>query len=101
VRPRCRARRCPTRRVRPRAASGKKTGDTTMQRQRRTAFTLIELIVVIAIIAVLAGMVYMIGPVLQRSQAASRGAEMVQSQLFNAKQIALRDKALYGIRLLP
>ena len=41
------------------------------RRGQRLGFTLIELLVVIGIITVLAGLVYMIGPVLQRNQAAS------------------------------
>lgn len=68
--------------------------------KRREGFTLIELLVVISIIGFIAGLTVLIGPSLQRNQAASRGVEQVQAQLYNAKQIALRDNRLYGIRFL-
>jgi prepilin-type N-terminal cleavage/methylation domain-containing protein len=69
-------------------------------RQHREGFTLIELLVAMAIIALLAGLTITLGPVLQRTQQASRGAEQVQGTIFAAKQTALRDQTLYGIRLL-
>jgi prepilin-type N-terminal cleavage/methylation domain-containing protein len=77
-------------------------GDLVMpHRQQRRGFTLIELLVAIAIIAVLAGLTILIGPMLQRTQQSSRGAEQVQGSIFAAKQTALRDARLYGVRLLP
>jgi prepilin-type N-terminal cleavage/methylation domain-containing protein len=72
-----------------------------MRHNPRHGFTLIELLVVIALIALLSGLTIMIGPALQRSEKSSRGAANVQGTLFIAKQTALRDRVLYGVRLLP
>jgi len=66
----------------------------------RPAFTLIELLVVIFLITFLAGMTVLIGPALILSESSSRGAQLLQGNLFVAKQQALRDRAPYGIRLL-
>jgi prepilin-type N-terminal cleavage/methylation domain-containing protein len=72
-----------------------------MRRNAQQGFTLFELLVVIALIALLAGLTIMIGPALQRSEKAARGGANVQATLFIAKQTALRDQVLYGVRLLP
>ena len=69
--------------------------------QRRPGFTLIELLVVMSIITFLAGLAVLIGPALLKSEQASRGAQLLQGNLFIAKQQALRNAAPYGIRLLP
>jgi prepilin-type N-terminal cleavage/methylation domain-containing protein len=81
---------------------------TVMHKQRREkrpegrpGFTLIELLVVISIIAFLMALLVMIGPALLRSEAASRGAQLLQGNLFIAKQQALRNRAPYGLRLIP
>jgi prepilin-type N-terminal cleavage/methylation domain-containing protein len=66
----------------------------------RPAFTLVELIVVIAIIAGLAALTVLIFPRLQESQRVAKGADVVQGQLFLAKQMALRDQLPRGVRLI-
>jgi prepilin-type N-terminal cleavage/methylation domain-containing protein len=68
--------------------------------QGRTGFTLIELLVVIFLITFLAALTVVIGPALIVSEPASRGAQLLQGNLFIAKQQALRDRNPYGIRLL-
>ena len=68
--------------------------------QGRPGFTLIELLVVIFLISFLAALTMVIGPALIVSEPASRGAQQLQSNLFVAKQQALRDGNPYGIRLL-
>jgi prepilin-type N-terminal cleavage/methylation domain-containing protein len=71
------------------------------QRPRgRAGFTLIELLVVIFLISFLAALTVMIGPALILSEPSSRGAQLLQGNLFIAKQQALRDRNPYGIRLL-
>lgn len=66
----------------------------------RPGFTLIEMLVVLALIMFISGLVVLVAPALVRSEPASRGAQLLQSNLFVAKQQALRDHAPYGIRLL-
>ena len=67
----------------------------------RAAFTLIELLVVIFLISFIAGLTVVIGPSLIFSEPSSRGAQLLQSNLFIAKQQALRNLSPYGVRLLP
>jgi prepilin-type N-terminal cleavage/methylation domain-containing protein len=67
----------------------------------RSAFTLVELIVVIGILAALAALIVLIFPRLQDSQRVAKGADVVQGQLFLAKQMALRDQAPRGLRFIP
>jgi prepilin-type N-terminal cleavage/methylation domain-containing protein len=67
----------------------------------RPGFTLIELLVVIVIITIVSGLLMLIAPALLKSEPASRGAQLLQGNLFIAKQQALRNSAPYGIRLLP
>jgi type II secretory pathway pseudopilin PulG len=62
--------------------------------------TLVELIVVMAIIAGLAALVLLILPRLQDSQRTAKGADIVQGQLFVARQMALRDQLPRGVRLV-
>lgn len=69
-------------------------------RRRRPAVTLIELLVVMAIIAGLAALAVAIFPRLQDSQRVAKGADVVQGQLFLAKQMALRDQLPRGLRLV-
>jgi prepilin-type N-terminal cleavage/methylation domain-containing protein len=69
--------------------------------QGRLGFTLIELLVVISLITFLAAMAVLIGPAILKSEQSSRGAQLLQGNLFIAKQQALRNRAPYGIRLLP
>ena len=66
----------------------------------RPGFTLIELMVVVSIIAFLAALLVLVAPSLVQSEPASRGAQLLQGNLFLAKQQALRDRAPYGVRLL-
>src|SRR5262245_28911603 len=66
----------------------------------RPAFTLVELIVVIAIIAGLAALIVLIFPRLQDSQRVAKGGDVLQGQLFLAKQMALRDQLPRGVGLL-
>ena len=66
----------------------------------RAGFTLIELLVVIFLISFLAALTVVVGPALILSEASSRGTQLLQSNLFIAKQQALRDRNPYGIRLL-
>ncbi len=67
----------------------------------RLALTLIELIVVIAVMAILLGLTLVLFPRLQDSQRVAKGADVLQGQLFLAKQMALRDQMPYGVRLIP
>jgi prepilin-type N-terminal cleavage/methylation domain-containing protein len=64
------------------------------------AFTLVELIVVIAVIAALAALVVLLFPRLQDSQRVAKGADVLQGQLFLAKQMAARDQLPRGVRLI-
>ncbi len=66
----------------------------------RLAFTLVELIVVIGIVAALAALIVLIFPRLQDSQRVAKGADVLQGQLFLAKQMALRDQTPRGVRLI-
>jgi len=66
----------------------------------RPGFTLIELLVVISIMTFVGALLILIAPALVKSEPASRGAQLLQGNLFIAKQQALRDRAPYGIRLL-
>jgi prepilin-type N-terminal cleavage/methylation domain-containing protein len=66
----------------------------------RPGLTLVELIVVIAIIAFLAGLAALLFPRLQDSQRTAKGADIVQGNLFVAKQMALRDQLARGVRLV-
>jgi prepilin-type N-terminal cleavage/methylation domain-containing protein len=66
----------------------------------RRGLTLVELLVVIAIAVGLAGLAVLVFPRLQDSQRSAKGADIVQGQLFIAKQMALRDQQPRGIRLL-
>jgi prepilin-type N-terminal cleavage/methylation domain-containing protein len=66
----------------------------------RPGLTLVELLVVIAIIAGLAALAALIFPRLQDSQRTSKGADIVQGQLFISKQMALRDQLARGVRLV-
>src|SRR5215467_6354183 len=66
----------------------------------RSAFTLVELIVVIGILAALAALIVLIVPRLQDSQRVAKGADVLQGQLFLAKQMALRDQQPRGVRLI-
>ncbi len=66
----------------------------------RRGLTLVELLVVIAIIAGLAALLVLIFPTLQDSQRAAKGADIVQGQLFVARQMALRDQQPRGVRLV-
>jgi type II secretory pathway pseudopilin PulG len=65
----------------------------------RPAFTLVELIVVIGIVLALAALIVLIFPRLQDSQRVAKGADILQGQLFLAKQMALRDQVPRGVRL--
>jgi type II secretory pathway pseudopilin PulG len=67
----------------------------------RPAFTLVELIVVIVIIISLAALTILLFPRLQDSQRVNKGVDVVQGQLFLAKQLALRDQLPRGVRLIP
>jgi type II secretory pathway pseudopilin PulG len=66
----------------------------------RPAFTLVELVVVIGIILALAALTIMIFPRLQDSTRVAKGADVVQGQVYLAKQLALRDQLPRGVRLL-
>jgi prepilin-type N-terminal cleavage/methylation domain-containing protein len=66
----------------------------------RPAFTLVELVVVIGIVLVLAALTIMIFPRLQDSTRVAKGADVVQGQVFLAKQLALRDGLPRGVRLI-
>jgi len=66
----------------------------------RTGFTLIELLVVIFLISFLAALTIVIGPALINSDPSSRATQLLQGNLFIAKQQALRDRNPYGVRLL-
>jgi prepilin-type N-terminal cleavage/methylation domain-containing protein len=67
----------------------------------RPAFTMVELIVVIAIVLALAALIVLIFPRLQDSQRVAKGADILQGQLYLAKQMAMRDQQPRGVRLLP
>ena len=66
----------------------------------RAGFTLIELLVVIFLISFLAALTIVIGPALILDEPYSRASQLLQGNLFIAKQQALRDRNPYGIRLL-
>jgi prepilin-type N-terminal cleavage/methylation domain-containing protein len=66
----------------------------------RPAFTMVELIVVIAILLALAALIVLIFPRLQDSQRVAKGADVLQGQLFLAKQMAMRDQTPRGVRLI-
>lgn len=70
-------------------------------KRRRTGFTLIELLVVITIMALLAGMAVLIGNALFRSDKSQRAASTAAAAFQIAKQTSLRDRVVYGIRLVP
>jgi prepilin-type N-terminal cleavage/methylation domain-containing protein len=67
----------------------------------RPAFTLVELMVVIVIVGILAALTILIFPKLQYSQSVAKGADVVQGQLYLAKQMALRDQLPRGVRFIP
>src|SRR5690242_5238732 len=67
----------------------------------RPAFTLVELTVVIGIVLALAALTILPFPKLQYSQSVAKAADVVQGQLFLAKQMALRDQLPRGLRFLP
>jgi prepilin-type N-terminal cleavage/methylation domain-containing protein len=66
----------------------------------RRGLTLVELLVVIGIIAGLAALAALIFPRLQDSQRTSKGSDIVQGNLFVAKQMALRDQLPRGVRFV-
>src|SRR5947208_9329373 len=72
----------------------------TPSEAHRPSFTLVEMLVVIGIIALLAALAVLILPSLQNNQRVASGADVVQGQLFIAKQMALRDQQSRGVRLI-
>ena len=66
---------------------------------KRIAFTLIELLVVLALIAVLAGLAIYFVPSFQTSERAARGAGNLQTWLQSARQRAIRDREIRGLRI--
>jgi prepilin-type N-terminal cleavage/methylation domain-containing protein len=72
-----------------------------MLRRSREGFTLIEMLVVIALILVIAGLGLLVLPRWNTRQKASRGADRLQMWIFVARNTALRDQALRGVRLIP
>src|SRR5947199_1521380 len=66
--------------------------------RKRRGYTLIELLVVIALIALLAALTLTFLPNFASSQKESRAAMNVQTALNVAKQKALRDQAIRGVR---
>ncbi len=73
---------------------------TSPHRNSRPAITLIELIVVMSVIVVLGALIVGIQGSYRTQELASRGTQDLQGWLFEAKQLAQRDKAPRGIRLL-
>lgn len=67
---------------------------------RRSAFTLVEMLVVIGIIVTLATLSVAIIPTIHQRTKAQRGADNTQGWFLIARERALRDHALRGIRLL-
>jgi len=67
----------------------------------RSAFTLVELLVATMLMIILATMALMIIPSLTQGQQTPRAAGQLQQWIEIAKQMAVRDRAPRGIRLLP
>jgi prepilin-type N-terminal cleavage/methylation domain-containing protein len=67
---------------------------------RRPAFTLVEMLVAIGILTVIATLSVAVIPKLQERAKASRGGDLLQGWLLEARQMALRDRAIRGVRLL-
>jgi prepilin-type N-terminal cleavage/methylation domain-containing protein len=66
----------------------------------RRGFTLVEMLVVVGVIAGLAALTVLLFPRLQDSQRSTKAADLVQQQLFVAKQMALRDQQPRGVRFV-
>jgi prepilin-type N-terminal cleavage/methylation domain-containing protein len=67
---------------------------------RREGFTLVEMLVAISILTVIATLSIAVIPVIQQRAKASQGGDRLQGWLLEAKQMALRDGAPRGVRLL-
>ncbi len=67
---------------------------------QRSGFTLVEILVVLTIIIILAGIAVALTPTLTTSSRITGGASRVQTSLYTAKSMALRDQFPRGVRLV-
>ncbi len=68
--------------------------------RQRSGFTLIEMITVIAIVGILMGLTMALSPLITSSSRITSGTSTVQTTLFSAKSMALRDQFPRGVRLI-
>jgi prepilin-type N-terminal cleavage/methylation domain-containing protein len=73
---------------------------TPTRRRDRDGFTLVEMLVVIVMILVLAGLAVLIVPGFKDNSKVPRASDQLQGWLLVAKQRAVRDRAVRGLRLM-